>query len=278
MIIFEILLLIIMRAETASIQNIILLISLFTLTFLIYRIAFCVFIAKDAKDKNIGAKSTWVILSVIFGIILLPIYFIITHKSNHSTPDKKQKSKYILIILSVSFLIINIVSFSIFYNTNFTDYLNNIGLSDNLVTYENDYGEKVIYDKLGKEYTAENYNNILYYDAFGNSYITAADSGCIGYKCLETEKFYPSSSIDAIDIEKDYFVLKSFLINENGYVSIMDSENITYETNGIYSDSNNKYYYEPYLCNWDSNGNLVLSDSIKNYQNISDDINTNNDN
>lgn len=259
MIIFEILLLIIMRAETASIQNIILLIGLFTLTFLLYRIALCVFIAKDAKDKNIGAKSTWAILSIIFGIILLPIYFIITHKSNHSIPDKKQKSKYIFIILSVSFLVINIISFSIFYNTNFADYLNHIGLSDNPVTYENENGEKVIYDKMGKEYSADEFNDIFYYDAFGNSYITTADSGCIGYKCIETDKFYPSSIIDAMDIEKDYFVLKSFLINENGFVSIMDSADITYETVGVYSDKDNKHYYEPYLCSWDSKGNLVLS-------------------
>lgn len=259
MIILEILLLIIIRAEIDSIQNMILFISLFTLTFLIYRILLCVFIARDCKDKNINAKSTWILLTILFGILILPIYFIITHRSNNNSPNKNGKSKYIFILLSAVFLVMNIVSFNIFYNANFADYLNHIGLSDNPVTYENENNEKVIYDKMGKEYSADEFNDIFYYDAFGNSYITAADSGCIGYKCIETGKFYPSSIMDAMDIEKDYFVLKSFLINENGFVSIMDSADITYETVGVYSDKDNKHYYEPYLCSWDSKGNLVLS-------------------
>lgn len=161
--------------------------------------------------------------------------------------------------MSALFLIVNIVCCNVFCSTYVFEYMNNIGLSDNFVTYENENNEKVIYDKMGKEYSAAEFNDILYYDAFGNSYIAAADSGCIGYKCLETGKFYPSSIMDAIDIEKDYFVLKSFLINENGYVSIMDGGNITSETAGVYSDNNNKHYYEPYLCSWDSKGNLVLS-------------------
>lgn len=90
MIIFEILLLIIMRAEINSIKNMILLISFFTLTFLIYRISLCMFMAKDCCDKNVNAKTTWIILSIIFGILILPIYFI-NQIAVHQTKNTNQK-------------------------------------------------------------------------------------------------------------------------------------------------------------------------------------------
>lgn len=214
-------------------------------------------VSNDAKRKSLSSRIVWTVLTFVFGLPVAVLYALFTFKAGKYSNRKENKKTIIngvtAILLLAVFLFGScgvIECMRNYESTHFPAYIE---------TYKNSDGEEFIYDKMGKEYSADAFNDIFYYDAFGNSYITSADSGCIGYKCIETGKFYPSSIMDAMDIEKDYFVLKSFLINENGFVSIMDSADITYETVGVYSDKDNKHYYEPYLCSWDSKGNLVLS-------------------
>lgn len=214
-------------------------------------------ISNDAKRKSLSSRIIWTFLTFVFGLPVAVLYALFTFRAGKYSNRKENKKTIISGVTAILLFVIFcfgsdgvIECMRNYESTHFPAYIE---------TYKNSDGEEFIYDKMGKEYSADAFNDIFYYDAFGNSYITSADSGCIGYKCIETGKFYPSSIMDAMDIEKDYFVLKSFLINENGFVSIMDSDDITYETVGVYSDKDNKHYYEPYLCSWDSKGNLVLS-------------------
>lgn len=250
MIIFEIVWIVLSKLDNPD-SNILLWIIIFSATFLIHRITLCAFLSKDGRDKNIGAGTIWTVLGFLLGIMVLPVYFIVTRNSKADNPNSK-KGKYILIILSVIFLIINLVSFWYCFNTELTDVFNNA------VVYENENGEKVLYDKMGNEYQSNQANDILFYDSTGNSYIVATEHSVFGYKCLENGNFYPSSPYDALELDMDYFV---FLINESGYVSLKDPLDVTFWNDGIYYDDEGNLYYETYICSWDADGNPVFADN-----------------
>ncbi|MDE6412912.1 MAG: hypothetical protein K2K42_03320, partial [Eubacterium sp.] len=149
--------------------------------FVLYRIFLCLTVYSSAKEKQIKCRPLWSLFTFLFGIIV-PIIYAIVNRKNKAV--KRYKCKNVFLMLSIVLIILS-YSGGIWYNLSYTGefgpllnptaYSNSFDV-DFVGVYENDKGNKVIYDKMGKEYLYEQENmDLLYYDVNGNSYKWADD-------------------------------------------------------------------------------------------------------
>lgn len=209
-------------------------------------------VVKNASSNKIGAKRIWGVLTFAIGIPGALFYAIFTHKARKV---KSTKSNINIAVLSFASLFLCAI---LFCTVSFIDSNENIAFfSDYDVTYVNDNGDKVIYDKIGNEYTAVQKNEILYYDKNGNSYVAYSDSeydgessfDADGYMCIESNEKYSFS-----DEVQCY-------IDQNGYINILNTDELNYSDIGVYYDDDKNIYYEVYLCYWTPDGELTFSDT-----------------
>lgn len=76
-----------------------------------------------------------------------------------------------------------------------------------VVSFEDDKGRKVIFDKIGNSYTYSQRNELMYYDESDNSY-KCLDDTCLMLFKIVNQQFY---------LEEDYV----FYINNDGYFCLL---------------------------------------------------------
>lgn len=209
---------------------------------------------KDQKGKK--NSGLWEILPVIFGLPGLLVYMLITRKNKTEYYSKK----LICSLLSVSVLIT--VSFGIFIGAYLNPSLERVydGFG-NEVTYADEDGERVRYDKKGNSYTYEEYMNgdFLYFDKNGKSYKLVGTY--YGYDdsyflCTETNEKYSlyycddEAYIGAIDKNGNFVLIQND-----------ETENIqvTEYRSSVIADKDGNLYFDIVECYWSPDGKFFAT-------------------
>lgn len=219
------------------------------------RILLTVGVNKECEVRQTNSKALWTILTAIIGFISAVTFACFVPKK-----EKMRKENKIILALYSIILVGTILFVSLFAVPTMLNQENNPGSDFNwdTVTYKNDYGVEVAYDKMGVEYTAEEYyGNFKWYDEKGNSYVYLYNEEELlsSIMCVETDEIYSGD---------DY----TFLVNEQGYLCIFDdtvydimsihdvNENMA-ET--VWFDKNRNLYYYTSDIFYDKSGNIVFS-------------------
>ncbi len=222
---------------------------------IILRILLTIGVNKECDVRQTNSKVLWTILTAIIGFISAVTFACFVPKK-----EKMHKENKIILALYSIILVGTILFASLFAIPTNLNQDNNPGSDFNwdAVTYKNDYGVEVAYDKMGFEYTAEEYyNSFKWYDEKGNSYVYVYSEEELfpDIKCIETDEIYSSS---------DY----TFLVNEQGYLCIFDDTVYDimsiHEVNedmsqSVWFDKNRNLYYYTSDIFYDESGNIVFS-------------------
>ena len=220
---------------------------------------------RDANRKKLGARVVWTVLSFLFGVPVGLLYALFTFKAGKYENMEDNKKNVIRTVLSVLLLIIwtagsvMLIKYSDDYPR--THFINQ------KITYENEAGEDVIYDKMGNSYNFTESQDFRYYDREGNIYqaishidydrFTYDDIDIKGYKCIENQKEYR--------YDQGY----DFCIDSDGYFIILPDDNeFEYSDLGVYYDKNKNIYYCPGYCYWTPDGNLKYTHDAFEYDKI----------
>lgn len=202
--------------------------------------------------------TKWKICIALLGIIGVIIFFIFSYKDGNKYTKKSTITKCLsVIILDLTFAV---VCFGIYNREelNWESYSNEARCEKYI--FKNSDGERVIYDKMGNEYCVDdlqyNYDGIdddfYYYTENGDAYTFKYD-----IEIIEDEPRYVCSSTNDIIYSEDVY------IDENGYlVKITNELDEIYDKElsaAYFKDENGNYYFSPYNCSWDSNGNLLFA-------------------
>lgn len=228
------------------------------------RVLLTVGVKKECDCRETDSKALWTVLTAVIGFISAVTFACFV-------PKKEKRSKgSALILVSIIALIISTALFISFVTV--PAYINMDNDSEpkfysDDVTYKDENGDKIVYDKMGNTYTAEEYyNSFKWYDEKGNSYIQdneEADDYGFGnhyFQCVETgEKYYDSGN----DWDSDY----SIYVNDKGYLCIFEyltDELSIYDIGGdsmycVYFDNKGSLYYYPDDVYFDENGNVVFN-------------------
>ena len=254
-------------------------ISAYVLFFLVYRLLTVLAVYKSAKSHNLQATKLWVIFTALFGIVSAAVYLIFEDKSNEALPKERRKAITLEIAAFIMIPLCIIYTFAVYspVQDKITEYDNNhFGSTE--ITFKNENGEDVIYDRTGKAYTFEQYKNneFTYYAKDGTTYHPYSKADPDGYsdeygiKCEQTGVEYQFGPFS----DYDYY------IGEDGYVYIFSDDDLNKKFSvyldpdeergmlaSIYFTKNGMLLYDTYDCAWDKDGNLVFQDSYK-YKNF----------
>lgn len=221
------------------------------------RVLLTVGVAKECDYRQTNSKKLWVALTAIVGFISAVTFVCFVPKKN-----KSKNSKAIIAVILFFVLIAGAVLYICFCIVPAETNAENEALNSfnyDAVTYEDENGNEIIYDKMGNSYTFEEYiDGYKWYDRDGNSYNAILDEwDClIGFKCIETgEEFF-----DGIDGDKSCY------IDDEGYLCIfdfLDDDICIYMpddfSDAVYFDNNGHLYYGINDAYYDEQGKLVLA-------------------
>ncbi len=224
--------------------------------FLIGRLFLCFAVYNDGKANENKGKLLWSILSFLFGFIPAIIYAIVVFVKKR---ENRRKSKPALIVIAMIAMILSFNSFVIYELSctgefGFLDF--DIKFSDvATVTYKNRFGQKVILDKEGNEYTYSQRKALLYYTENGEE-----------YRCIDDVDYFYMTFINT-ETEERYIVEEyDFYVNDEGYFCIFNRDDNSlkdYEIDGyyVYYDENHLYYSLDFVF-WDRDGNVVFPEVV----------------
>lgn len=225
----------------------------YILVFFIYRLFLALSVYIDGKENNIKFKGLWSFTSFVFGVISVIIYTVCSRNKRIKAASVCKKC---FIIIAVAALLLSSAVYIVFglSKTGEFGYILNPELDFDetcVVTFENNKGKKVIFDKMGNEYTFFKRNDLLYFDRNGDS-----------YKCLDdTRSTVLNTENNQIYSEDDY----NFYIDDEGYLCLIDDLYELYEYKNdccnVYYDEEHLYYPISVVC-WDKDGNVVFPQYI----------------
>lgn len=220
-------------------------------------------VAAECENRETGSKKLWVILTAVIGMISAITFICFAARKDKAKIKKSNNRKAKLILLLFIFTLIGAVLFTAFcavptFINQENEAANSFGSSD--VTYKDENGNDIIYDKMGNTYTFDEFlNDYKWYDRKANSYRAIIDEqDCrIGMQCIETGKEYTE------DMDSEY----SIYIDDDGYLCIFNqySDEISIYMpedigEGVYFDNYHHLYYKPDDVFYDENGNVVFRD------------------
>lgn len=210
----------------------------------------------DAKQKKLNSKGLWTALSFIFGLPVLIIYAIFTRKSRTNGYNETSIKCFGLAMI----LIFVLGSASTLAN-NFNEI--KVRKDNTAITFYDDSGQKVIYDKKGISYPIRDKQDMRYYSKDGKTYIyvQSGDDLFDGYKCIETDEAFTFNN------------KKYIYISTDGWAVEFEQDQLHGTDIGAYCDDSQNIYYNTNRCYWDADGNLVFPEKYSELENITyDDI------
>lgn len=211
----------------------------------------------DAKQKKLNSKGLWTALSFIFGLPVLIIYAIFTRKSRTNGYNETSIKCF-----GWAMILIFILGAASTFANNFNEI--KVRKDDTAITFYDDNGQKVIYDKMGISYPLRNESDKLYYSKDGKTYIYVQFKDGLtgsGYKCIETDEEFTFNSKKYIYIDK------------NGWAVEFEQDKLHGTGIGAYCDDDKNVYYHTSRCYWNSNGDLIFPQKYSELETITyDDI------
>lgn len=214
---------------------------------------------KECDYRETDSKKLWTIFTACIGFIGAVTFACFVPKSK----NKSNKKMSVASVVIFSAIIIGCVLYTCFfvipaYNDYEIEEQSSFNYDD--VTYKDENGNEIIYDKMGISYTFDEYiEGYRWYDRDGSSYVAILDeSECqIGFKCVESGEEFTDGVLG------EY----SCYIDKEGYLCIFDF----YDNNlciympddigdAVYFDNNSHLYYHPDDVSYDKGGNIVFSD------------------
>lgn len=221
--------------------------------FLISRLFLCFAVYNDGKTNENKQKLLWSSLSFLFGCLPAIIYAIVVFSEKR---ENHKNSKSVLIVIAIVAMILSFNSF-VTYELSFTGEFGfldfDIKFSDvATVTYKNRFGQKVILDKEGNEYTYSQRKALLYYTENGEK-----------YRCIDDVDYFYMTFINT-ETEERYIIEEyQFYVNDEGFFCIFSNEDDSleyYENDNYYFYYDDKHLYYPLdFVFWDKDGNVVFS-------------------
>jgi hypothetical protein len=209
-------------------------------------------VARDTAVKKLSAKWVWGILTFIGGLPIALFYAMFTHHAGKYNDEKGKRKNIICAILSVLLCVVFVAGMVLCFK--YSTYYENTNFPNYIVCFENSKGEKVIYDKMGNEYTAQEKYDIKYYDREGNSYSPDWHYGLFSsvpdIHDFINDKTGEIYTPDNIDYGYNYY------IDKDGYLVVIPDDEIGYSTLGVYYTDNGDIYYSYDDCYWLPDGNL----------------------
>lgn len=236
-----------MDSEFLAVYYVVLLISM--IIFVIYRI----YLGKTVETvlilKKIENSKTWGIFTVIFGLFVVLLCFIINRTVGEPIDEKKSLiKKYLINAIVFGVISVALIPLEEHVNNNFIAYKSIMMLGyDKVLYFDEENNEYFCYDKQGNVYTTDNIDEFKYYDSKGDSYVESSQE--MGYYCTKR------------DITIEYGCA---CIDESGNIVELESEFHEFSIGDyciVYYDDEGNLYYYPDDCSWDKNGNLVFGDT-----------------
>lgn len=248
---------------------------LVVLALIILRVLLIFGVKYECQRRDTENTTVWCVLTAVFGLLCALTLICFVPKINKEAKNKKGIIILLSMVMAVAIMVLVIIFGYIPAQEKADEFEQNNFTQDDkysFVLFQNDNGEYIVYDKMGKAYTMQDYNKgFMYYTKDGDAYITyheIADAEeyyreAYGIKNVET-----GEKIEFGSFGKDYF------IGEDGYLYIFDELEQCKSWN-IYSPDDDEmndyvYYtkdgmimYSDNDCGWDKDGNLVLVEGFK---------------
>lgn len=237
------------------------------------RVFLCLAVYFDCQNKNVSSYVLWTVLTAVFGWIPAVVYACLRKTlkkkeilcracgsrivsadgrcprcGNDVEASKNRqygKTSITFLVLFIVFYILSCVTVGVFY-TNY--FIKEYKGGNVLSAFENsaqsdeqegndDGSEEIYYDRNGASYT--DIDDIVYYDAEGNSYSFDEDSFCY------------------IDSQGNSYSSIQCFIDEPGYFYYDSNSELEFDSKlKKYSDKNGKTYIPIMGVYWDANGNI----------------------
>lgn len=226
--------------------------------FLLYRVWLGVSVGLGCKERCIKKKAPWSILAAFFGIIAVIIFNIANYKKERKIYVGAKKVMIVLCVLSILTSCNSFFVYDLSQTGEFGHVLDfPISFDETaFVSFKDEKGRKVIYDKMGNSYTFSHRSELRFYDKNGEAYVVVGD--------CDEPFISPVRNVATGELySRDNYV---FYINDEGYLCFFENEDDLNYFEGksefcyVYYDDEH-LYYEIGDVSWDSEGNLVFWNS-----------------
>ena len=215
-------------------------------------------------DNGISRIQTgYVVVGLVaFCALAAGVIAAIVLRAKENQPKQRKTARIVSVVAAVVYVLC-VVLFSLSNTGEFGSVLNpEVGFDQiyGTVTYENEKGREVVYDRNGKAYTYRQYcKGFAYWDPAGNEYCLTTASGPDAHQrmqCAATGQQY--------DIP-DRMENADFYIDQDGYLYPADrlpsTKTVSSAVGDYRVDQNGKKYFSWILMNWDQQGGLYYMDT-----------------
>ena len=240
---------------------------LFLILTIIFNISLAVFVFNNAKSRRLDNEKVWAILTGIFGLPIAILYFLLNIKlgvKNENVTLKKLQ-RIPLIICAVALLLLSVIYPVYKYEDKKAILNHQYEDSIHMPYLSEDESQYLFYDKMGKTYHFYDEEDIPYYTKNKEKLTEVYDEKDDCYKYMSNDKKIVIDkgnafiNTDGYMVEKDEIELKVIGVpthdsTYSGGLIDRDDEFGTY----AYTDSKGNLFFEPDVCSWDKDGNLVF--------------------
>lgn len=231
--------------------------AIVVIALILIRVLIVLGVKNECERRETNCKKEWIVLTAVIGLLSALTFACFVPKK-----QKSNKKKFLILggIIATVVAVILFVTLVLVPAQN--EYDERPSFNYNTATFENEDGIEVTYDKMGKEYTAEDFcsnDGMHFYTKDGDVYRNYYDPNAEPLEEYGIENIETGEKLDGSN--NDYY------IGEDGYLYFFGESSQGKEWNiylpdgyndAVYYSRDGKLLYGLEDCCWDKDGNLVF--------------------